>query len=564
MRSNLVKIALAALCAVVAIVLSVGFIAIEEWWAPGRPWQFVGGIVIGVFGLLSAFWFWATRAEVSQGAEDVDAAMVERLSGLILILVFGFAALFSTALWESETVRTWSLQHLAAQESPLMARALDDPSSTVRRAACKRLFAYGLPPFESRLHAALDSDPDAALECIQHAAEKDHEGYRLIATRLVYGWKTAMLHADTLSTSKACEVAQYMPEMASLGETKPGESALLRCALGANREEVRACCGQTLAKRGKLLDHFENPEDLPAEDASEIFTQMVLLAFEPTASDDSAQETAQALEMGREDARKFVVRVGCELFEAGHKREVIRGFVPLLESESCNVSEDAQLFFSAIEPWPLFCDEFIADLENEATIDVEQDICNRIRNTVQDVAIRRASNIISAATRAMYLEGVARTLNTNLGFVASAKRREDPDHFSNIEIIRFYETEDSKSIMGRTVPRACYSLRNDMMNAHRRGGVTHEELQYKVDPFGCVPEGLNRDRTLEDRVRDDFGAIADITSGRAFTADRQPNRGDERESTQLRRKMHEKYGKSAMKGGAKKFRKEMSKHRGRK
>ncbi len=560
MRVGVWKIALTAFLAVLAIVISVGFIAIEEWWAPREPWQYVGGIVLAVFGLFAAFWFWATRAEKEAGSEEVEALMIERLSGLILLLVFGFAALGISAVWESENARAWALEHLAAEESGLMARALDDPSTKVRRVACKSLFEYGLAPFESRLHAALDPDPDAAYECLQHAAEIDAKGHRVIATRLVYGWQTAMMRADSLSSSKACEVAQYMPEMAAIAETKPGESALLQCALSADREEVRACCGETLATRGKLLDHFDNPEALPAEDAARIFTEMVLLAFEPDVGDETAQKTASELEMSTEDGKEFVVRVGCELFEAGFKREVVRGFVPVLESDACNLNEETQLFFSAVEPWPVLCDEMA---RKPATGDVEGEMCERIQRTVQDAAIKRASNILSAATRAMYLEAVANTLETNLGFVASSKRREDPNHFSNIEIIRFYEKKDVDHIMGRRVPRACYSLRNDMMNAHRRGGIAQDELQYDIDPRGCVPEGLDRDRTLEDRVRDDFGAIADIQSGRAFSSEDQPNRGNERESTRLRERMRQKYGKGAYKAGERRFQKEMKRMRGR-
>lgn len=548
MGTKLITLAAIAFVAVVGITVSIGFLTVQQWWDPLAPWLYVGGGLVGTFAVVSAIWFRVTRDELEQddGETTAEERGFERLVGLLLLMVFGIFALLISALWNFDTVRAWSLVHLADNDSKQAARALVDPSARVKGVACELLFERGIYPFESRLHATLDGEPETAAQCLTKAMQADTDGYRIVASRLLGGWGHLLMNADEQSVDQACRVAAQVSPVSKTTDATAGPSILLQCSMKAANASVRTCCADELAE--EKFDRLDQIE-IDSGDLAALFSQLVIHGFE--ASDDVATvSNARRLELQTRDRRREIVELGCDLFESGYERQVIRGFVPLLESDACGLNEETQLFFTAVEPWPVLCDGIRM---TETTVDVGEQMCELLKNTVKDAAIARASDLLRAATRSMMLEAMATTLESNQGVVAAGMRRQDPMDFSNIEIIRFYQTKDTDHILGRNVPRECVRVRNDMMTAHRLGGLPPNEIEYERNPRGCTPHGLNDSRTLEQRASDDFGAIGDILSGGAMDSDA-PDRGPERESTRLRRELRQKYSAGAIERATSKVR----------
>lgn len=349
-------------------------------------------------------------------------------------VLVGVLALLASSLWALDSVRVMTLELFKDRGPILYVAALSDPSARVAEKACDLLFEANVIRYEKPLTSALIGRPGVASRCLSTARKKKLFGVEMIGNSLILKWQHDVMTAGPREVPFACERAEQFSAVSALSELGGGDPALMECAVAAQDATVRQCCATELAKRGDIAKLLGLAEGMTAEDARRLFPTFVMQAFRPLSLPPGDQAVGRALQMDSDVKRRWVLELGCSLMARGEQREVLRGFVPIIEGGTCNLSTQARIAFAKTEAWSQLCPE-IPSLSTDQP--VEKSLCTLFSKGMIATAAQRAHNIVMAATRAMALEASANILDDGGRASASAARARNPFDLDNMRIIDF-------------------------------------------------------------------------------------------------------------------------------
>ncbi|MEZ4461910.1 MAG: hypothetical protein R3E66_19745 [bacterium] len=256
----------------------------------------------------------------------------------------------------------------------------------------------------------------------------------MVGNSLLTKWRSDVMSAGERETAFACERVEQFSAVSELSDLGGGDLSLLQCSVAAESEQVRQCCASALAKHGDVAKLFGFAEDLTTQEAVELFPSLVLQAFRPLSLSAADQTVASSLKMDSEEKRRWVLSLGCSLMARGQQRDVLRGFVPIIEGTTCNLSTQSRVAFSKTEAWVQLCPE-VDGLPVDQP--VEQQLCQLFTSSTVATAVQKAHNLVMAATRAMALEASANTIDDGGKASAAAAKSKNPFAAENVRIIDF-------------------------------------------------------------------------------------------------------------------------------
>lgn len=406
------------LVAIVLITIATGTWTLATWAEPLLPTLYFGSALFVLFVIVGAAWFLVTRRELAQGvgAEGASAEErgLQRLVAIAATVVIGVLALAVVSTWNFEGVRARLVATRVTHVQ--LEHVLRDPSPLVRLRACEELFQRGWV-FRSNkeLIAALDAHPAVAAKCLQTAQENEWKGVTSIARALNDGWAATMMGA-TDEPQHVCELVPWSPVLAGLGD-QPAAPRLLRCALSAQSDDVRACCANNLISQGGLLGALGAPDAFDVEVVDEIFVPLVEHSFQPLSLPPGAQRVAQVLKTDDEAVRQWVVDLGCGVLDpTAAQPEVLTGLVSLVEADSCNLTPEQEAEYTAPAALGRLCVQVAA---SDPAQPVQQRICAGVAEARAQMVVEVARIALHQATRAPFVQEEAEFVDE--GVVAYAR-----------------------------------------------------------------------------------------------------------------------------------------------
>ncbi len=496
MQLRLLTLAAGSIGAVTGFLLSIGFWAVQNWAEPLEPMMYLGIALSVIYGLLIWAWVAVSRKDALEGGgkETAKARSFKRLIALIFQVLVGVVALLVSSLWALDAVREQALVTFSDRGPSLFVPALNDSSARVAERACNLLFDSGVLQYEEYLKAALINRPGVASNCLSEARKKDLFGVEMIGNSLMTRWRKSVLDAGPRESAFACERAAQFAIVSEVSQLGSGDGALLECSLSAREDVVRQCCAQQLSTRGDLAKLLGVDQALSVEEAVSLFPMLVLQAFRPLAISATDQAVGKALKMDTEEKRRWVLGLGCELMAQGHQRDVLRGFVPVLEGSTCNLPNEGRLVFSKTEPWAEICPE-VPGIPADKPI--EAALCGLFTRSMVISSVQAAKSFVKAASRAQYLhESAAEMDDGGKGRLASLKSRNAFDP-SNIKIIDFVRKENHSG--------PCRRRTMDTRNRLER--LKNGEDLFRMEmTFDCESK-WDDDYTVADLRRDRFKSL---------------------------------------------------------
>lgn len=511
MQLKLLTMAAASVGAVAGFFIAVAFWAVQEWAQPLEPMLFLGLALFAVYGVLIGAWVSVTRKEAAEGGPTGGASLrarsFQRLTALMAQVLLGVLALLLSSLWALDAVRVQALEAFADRGPSLYMRALQDPSARVAAQACDFLFEASGLKFEKYLTAELVRRPGVAAKCLSTARQKERFGVDYVANGLMAQWRNEVLRADVREKAFACERAAQFTVVAELSQPGAADPALLECSLTALDGGVRQCCAQQLGARGDLATHIGLNENLTPTEAAELYPAIVEQAFRAKNLNPDDQAVAASLSFDTEARRLWALQFGCALFGAGQQREAIRGWLPIIEGSTCNLSEQGRIEFTRVEPWVFMC-PYVEEMTTDKP--VEAALCTLMEDSMVDNAIRKAEGLVMAAVSAMFLEASADTLDDGGRAMASAARSSNPFAAENIRISSF--ERPPRPVNPYSADKRCYRMTLDStarLDRLRRGDPEVFKVESTYDCDGKWADDytvadLQRDRKsmLKSAVRD--------------------------------------------------------------
>lgn len=415
MNYRILTFAVAAIGAVAGLTFGTFLWTIRSWAPPEAPVLYLGIAMLLLFALAGVIWFQVTRSELAsaQVSKDGVSAQTEglrRLVGMASLVVLGAIGLGLAGTWLSPQVRA-NLVPYASEDRSQLEAALDDPSALVREEACLQLIEIGVTRSEKSLAAALHSNPESAVSCLEKARERGYNGTERVARRLAQTWESQLLGSPKEEKEVACGIASQLPEIRKISGQN-SISSLLTCALAADALDVRLCCASEIQSgEGTLADALGPASDYPVEEGERVFMPLVDFTFRPLSLPIEQQDVASALESDHEANRKWAVEFGCSLVpDPDRRRTVVEGMLPIIEGGTCNLDEAAQFAFLEATQWVYLCDE----LSLASDVPIEQAICDVFTGSLVERAVAEASSQVHSASRARYLSDAADALEAPL------------------------------------------------------------------------------------------------------------------------------------------------------
>lgn len=343
-------------------------------------------------------------------------------------LAFGFSF-----LWMLAPARQGALEVMVARGWLSPVAALKDPDSAVATRACTWALTQPDQQDNAAIVAALSERPDVALECLGelNAAAlqenpPDDEGsdtdardpgtapdlvpfYRIVAGHLGHGWMRALHEQDSAQCANADQADRALRHAGI--DPAPG---FMSCALAAHSADARQCCVQALGGPTAFARLLDAPHSHPPAETRRHLQAYVTHAFAPEAAQAKpAQDTI--LQTATQD---WVVQVGCDL----HRRhpddtQVIRAFIPIIESKSCAPTDPPSQGYYSSAAWTETCTELYAHQRQALKRAPRQALCKALQGATLAQTIDPARVMLSSAlTTAARTAGSA--AQSDLTFVA--------------------------------------------------------------------------------------------------------------------------------------------------
>lgn len=338
---------LCALCVGVGTLLW----ALQVWAAPFLPLlvALAGAIIIISIILLSRLMPAAppVHAPTPQDPTPLSVAPLNFEGPLALHIAPLALAVLVCATWLLAPVR----QHasaLAGSLNLLTTQAMqDDPSASVRIAACQQLLKRAPAGERERMLDAFYASDELRADCLQPALNQKNPLAQWTATQMAQRWRRDLYAQDgPASDESACQVAT---RLAHLGRPRD-RIQLLRLSLATDHDATQDCFTHALGDTPLLATIAGPASDLPSETAHALLTLLTDRVF----FDRAAATTGWA----SNENQQWVWELACHAAnsqDVGLRHVARDTLAPITMNLSCDWSPNTTLHDFRTVSWPQLC-----------------------------------------------------------------------------------------------------------------------------------------------------------------------------------------------------------------